>query len=125
MTDDPIDRSGLAHRFSHVRNYVEVNRAAIKEMHRQVGDLVTDANGIALRGLLVRHLVLPENIAGTESILEFLVEEISDDTCLNRMDQYRPCYRADENPPLDRAVTTHEFAQARARAVQLGLHRFA
>ena len=125
MPDMKYADSGQAHKFSHVRNYVEVNRAAITEMHRQVGDLVTDANGVALRGLLVRHLVLPENVSGTRSILEFLVEEISADTCLNLMDQYWPCYRADENPPLGRPITSREFAQARARAVQMGLHRFA
>lgn len=125
MPDMKYADPGKAHQFSHVRNYVEVNRAAIKEMHRQVGDLVTDDNGIALRGLLVRHLVLPENISGTKTILEFLAEEVSADTCLNLMDQYRPCYRADENPPLDRAITGHEFSRARAWAVQLGLHRFA
>jgi len=125
MPDMKYADSGQAHQFSHVRNYVEVNRAAITEMHRQVGDLVTDANGIALRGLLVRHLVLPENVSGTESILEFLAEEISVDTCLNLMDQYWPCYRADENPLLGRPITSREFAQARAWAVQMGLHRFA
>lgn len=124
MPDIKYGNSEQAHRFSHVRNYVEVNRVAIKEMHRQVGDLVTDDNGIAKRGLLVRHLVLPENISGTKTILEFLVEEVSADTCLNLMDQYRPCYRADENPPLGRAITSREFSRARARAVELGLHRF-
>ena len=125
MPDIKYGNSGQAHQFSHVRNYVEVNRAAIREMHRQVGDLVTDEDGIALRGLLVRHLVLPENIAGTKTILEFLAKEISADTCLNLMDQYRPCYRADENPPLDRAITSREFSRARGWAAQLGLHRFA
>jgi len=125
MPDMKYADSRQAHEFSHVRNYVEANRAAVKEMHRQVGDLVTDENGIALRGLLVRHLVLPGDISGSKSILEFLAEEISADTCLNLMDQYRPCYRADENPPLDRAVTSREFSRARSWAVQLGLHRFA
>ncbi len=125
MPDMKYGDSGQAHQFSHVRNYVEVNRAAIREMHRQVGDLVTDEDGVALRGLLVRHLVLPENIAGTKKILEFLAGEISTNTCLNLMDQYRPCYRADEYPPIDRAMTSREFSQARTWAAQLGLHRFA
>jgi len=125
MPDMKYGSSAQAHQFSHVRDYAEVNRAAIREMHRQVGDLVTDEDGIALQGLLVRHLVLPENIAETRTVLEFLVEEISADTCLNLMDQYRPCYRADENPPLDGAITSREFAQARSWATQLGLHRFA
>jgi putative pyruvate formate lyase activating enzyme len=93
-------------------------------MHRQVGDLVMDENGIAERGLLVRHLVLPENVSGTDEVLTFLAEEISPDTYVNVMDQYRPCYRADENPPLDRRMSRGEFDQAKARAVDLGLHRF-
>ncbi len=125
MPDMKYANSRQAHRFSHVRNYVDVNRAAVTEMHRQVGDLVTDENGIALRGLLVRHLVLPQDVSGTKSVLRFLAEEISADTCLNLMDQYRPCYRADENPPLDRRITPREFRQARDWAVDLGLHRFA
>ncbi len=125
MPDMKYADSRQAHEFSHVRNYAEVNRAAIREMHRQVGDLVTDENGIARRGLLVRHLVLPGDISGTKAILEFLAEEVSVDTCLNLMDQYRPCYRADQHPPLDRALTHREFSQARAWAVQFGLHRFA
>ena len=114
-----------AHHFSHVRDYVEVNRAAVKEMHRQVGDLVRDGNGVAQRGLLVRHLVLPGNVSGSDEVLAFLAEEISPDTYVNVMDQYRPCYRADENPPLDRRITRSEFRKAKARAMALGLHRFA
>ena len=70
--------------------------------------------GIAVRGLLVRHLVLPENIADTDATLEFLAREISTDTYLNIMDQYRPCYRVDE-APLDRRITSEEFSQALAR----------
>jgi putative pyruvate formate lyase activating enzyme len=113
-----------AHHYSHVRDYVEVNRAAVKEMHRQVGDLVVSPHGIARRGLLVRHLVLPENVAGTDEVLAFLAEEISPDTYVNVMDQYRPCYRAEDNPPLDYRITRGEFRQAKAKAAELGLHRF-
>ncbi len=94
-------------------------------MHRQVGDLVVDDDGIARCGLLVRHLVLPENIAGTDSVLEFLAEEISANTYVNIMDQYRPCYRADESPPLDRPITGREFSQALAWAEDAGLNRLA
>jgi len=122
MPDMKFADSGIARRFLGVRDYAEVNRAAVREMHRQVGDLVLEA-GIARRGLLVRHLVLPENLAGTESILAFLAREISVDTYLNLMDQYRPCYRADEYPPLDRRPTRAEMAAARAVARELGLHR--
>lgn len=113
-----------AQHFSHVRNCVDINRAAVKEMHRQVGDLVVSAHGIARRGLLVRHLVLPEHVSGTDEVLSFLAEEISPDTYVNIMDQYRPCYRADENPPLDHRIARGEFQQAKARAAELGLHRF-
>ena len=78
----------------------------------------------ARRGLLVRHLVLPENVSGTDDVLAFLAEEVSPDTYVNVMDQYRPCYRAEENPPLDYRITRGEFRQAQARAAELGLHRF-
>ncbi len=125
MPDMKYGDADKAHRYSHVRNYVEVNRAAVREMHRQVGDLVLDDSGIAVRGLLVRHLVLPENIGGTDSILGFLAAEISTNTCLNIMDQYRPCYRADENAPLNRRVTDREYAQALALAEAAGLRRVA
>ncbi len=123
MPDMKYGDSAKAREFSHVRNYVEVNRAAVKEMHRQVGDLEIDANGIAVRGLLVRHLVLPENISGTDRVLEFLAEEVSADTYINVMDQYRPCYRADV--PINRPISRQEFAQASAWAEEFGLHRLA
>jgi putative pyruvate formate lyase activating enzyme len=115
--------SVLARKYSKVRNYVEVNRAAVKEMHRQVGDLVLDERGIAQRGLLVRHLVMPHGIAGTEQVLSFLAREVSTDTYLNLMDQYRPCYRADEFPELDRAITPEEYREALAIAERHGLAR--
>ena len=124
MPDMKYGSSTQAHRFSHVRNYVELNHAAVKEMHRQVGDLTLDENGIAERGLLVRHLVLPENVSGTDEVLAFLAEEISPHTYVNVMDQYRPCYRANENPPLDRPITRAEFRRAKTWAVDVGLHRF-
>jgi putative pyruvate formate lyase activating enzyme len=125
MPDMKYGDSEAAHRYSHARDYVVVNRAAVKEMYRQVGDLTIDENGIAQRGLLVRHLVLPENSAGTDEVLAFIAKEISSETYVNLMDQYRPCYRADENPPLDRPIMSREFSQAFARADELGLHRFA
>jgi len=114
MPDMKYADSAIAHRYSHVRDYWEVNRAAVKEMHRQVGDLVLDDQGIAQRGLLVRHLVLPGHLAGTEHVVEFLAHEISPATYLNLMDQYRPCYRAAEHPPLDRRVTAAEYRAALA-----------
>ena len=113
----------LAREYSKVRNYVAVNQAAVKEMHRQVGDLQLDDEGIAQRGLLVRHLVLPGNLADTDKILAFLANEVSRNTYLNLMDQYHPCYRADEYPLLDHSITMQEYQHALKQAAQHGLHR--
>ena len=123
MPDMKYGDSALARRYSKVPDYVEVNQAAVREMHRQVGDLVLDEHGIAQRGLLVRHLVLPGGIAGTDAVLTFLAERISRQTYLNLMDQYRPCYRADEHPGIDRPITAAECGAALATAARLGLTR--
>jgi putative pyruvate formate lyase activating enzyme len=123
MPDMKYGDSEPAHRYSHVRDYWEVNRAAVKEMHRQVGDLVLDRNGLARRGLLVRHLVLPGDLANTEQVLSFIAHEISPNAYVNLMDQYHPCYRAGEYPPLDRPLAPEEFARAQAAAARCGLQR--
>lgn len=111
------------HSYSHVRDYATVNRAAIKEMHRQVGDLVTDEAGLAVRGLLVRHLVLPNDVSGSDAAFSFLAGEVSPNTYVNIMDQYRPCYRAHDFPALDRPVTRAEYRAAIAAAGRRGLTR--
>jgi putative pyruvate formate lyase activating enzyme len=123
MPDMKYGDPALARRYSKVRNYDKANQRAVREMHRQVGDLVVGEDGVARRGLLVRHLVLPGGIAGTDKVLEFLAEEISRDTYLNLMDQYRPCYRADEYPELDRPITRAEYAEALELAERFGLRR--
>jgi putative pyruvate formate lyase activating enzyme len=123
MPDMKYGDSALARKYSKVRNYVEVNRAAVKEMHRQVGDLVLDEHGIAQRGLLVRHLVMPHGIAGTEAVLAFLADEISTNTYLNLMDQYRPYHRAREFPEIARPITRAEYREALAIAARHGLAR--
>ncbi len=123
LPDMKFADSQLARPYLGVPDYAEVNRAAVAEMHRQVGDLVLGSAGIARRGLLVRHLVLPGNLAGTDRTLEFLAREISPDTWINLMDQYRPCYRADEYPPLDRRPTRAEMSTAVKLAHSLGLRR--
>jgi putative pyruvate formate lyase activating enzyme len=112
-----------AEKFSKAKDYPSVAKAAIKEMHRQVGDLEMDESGVALRGLLVRHLVLPEGLAGTEEIVKFLAEEISPDTYTNIMAQYYPCYKAGEQPPLDRRITNSEYRKAVRAALDAGLKR--
>ena len=106
-----------------MRDYAEVNFAAVKEMHRQVGDLQLNEHGIAMRGLLVRHLVLPGHIAGTEKVLAYLANEISTNTYLNLMDQYHPCYRADDNPPLDRNLSLNEYQEAQGLAEKYKMKR--
>jgi putative pyruvate formate lyase activating enzyme len=121
MPDMKYGDSEIAHRYSHVRGYVEVNQAAVREMHRQVGDLVVGDDGVARRGLLVRHLVLPGDLANTERVFAFLAREISPRTQVNLMAQYRPCYRAYDCPPLDRSITPEEWRAALAIARRYGL----
>ena len=124
MPDIKYADAEIARRYSKVKEYPKVNQAAVKEMHRQVGDLVMDKSGIAQRGLLVRHLVLPAGLAGTADIARFLADEISCDTYINVMDQYRPCYRAMSMLPLDLRVTGDEYEEAVRQAREAGLHRF-
>lgn len=121
MPDMKYADAEVARRFSKVTNYPAVNQAAVKEMHRQVGDLTLDDRAVARRGLLVRHLVLPEGLAGTAEIVRFLRDEVSPNTYINVMAQYRPCGRAHEMPPLDRPVSREEYAQAVQLAKEAGL----
>lgn len=122
MPDAKYDDAGVGERLSGVPDYPGVNQAALREMHRQVGDLVLDARGVAIRGLLVRHLVLPENLAGTAGIMAFL-GELSRGTYVNVMAQYRPCYRAEEVSALTRRLTPDEYAAAAQAAREAGLSR--
>lgn len=104
-------------------DYPEIACSAIKEMHRQVGDLQIDEEGIATRGLLVRHLVMPDDLAGTAEAMAFLADEISRNTYVNIMNQYRPCGRAFEKPNINRSVTRSEYAQAVETAQEAGITR--
>jgi len=123
MPDIKYSCGKVAQELSKAKDYPSVVKAAVKEMYRQVGKLVIDKRGIATRGLLVRHLVLPGNLAGTKDVLHFPAHEISLDTYLNLMDQYRPCYKAFEHPPLDRAITHGEFKRAIDLALEFGFRR--
>ncbi len=123
MPDMKYSSAGTAERLSGVKNYPGVNRAAVREMHRQVGDLQIDEQGIARRGLLVRHLVLPNRLAGTEEVVRFLAQEISPDTYLNVMAQYHPCHKAFDVPEIARPVSRQEFSEAVDLARRQGLHR--
>ena len=110
-------------KFCDAPDYRKTAVMALKEMHRQVGDLMLDENGIAMRGLLVRHLVMPRNVAGTDKILEFIGKEISPDTYVNVMDQYRPCGEAASDETISRRLTAQEYADARNAAATAGLTR--
>ncbi len=123
MPDMKYDDAEAGKCYSGVCDYPATNRAAVREMHRQVGDLVCDRHGVALRGLLVRHLVLPNDLAGTEGILRFLADGVSPHTYLNIMDQYRPCYRAQAMPELSRPVSPQEYQRALKVAEEVGLTR--
>ena len=123
MPDIKYGEAEIARKYSKVRDYVTVNRAAVREMHRQVGNLEIDDEGVARRGLLVRHLVLPGGLAGTENVLKFLAEEISRDTYLNLMAQYRPCFRACKYSELGRGPSPEEMRQAYELAERFGLPR--
>ena len=122
MPDFKYTDAETAKRYSGVENYPGVAKAALCEMHRQVGDLTVDGRGVARRGLLVRHLVLPSDLAGTAEAVAFLAQ-LSPLTYLNIMGQYRPCYRAREHPPLARRPYSDEMERAFRLARAAGLTR--
>ena len=121
MPDMKYGDAQIALRYSRVPNYPEINKQAVLEMFRQVGDLQVDANGIARSGLLVRHLVLPNNKANSEIILRFLAEKISKRVYLNLMAQYHPAYLAGTEPGLARRITRQEYQQVISLAIAAGL----
>jgi putative pyruvate formate lyase activating enzyme len=123
MPDIKYADDDRARRYSKVRDYGRISRAAVREMHRQVGNLVVDGAGLAVRGLLVRHLVLPNDLGDTETVLRFVAEDISPETYVNIMGQYRPCFRAHEIAELARRPTAEELDRAWSAAERLGLRR--
>ena len=123
MPDFKFWDPAVAAELCQAKDYPEVARQALKEMHRQVGDLALDEDGVARRGLLVRHLVLPDGLAGTGEIMEFLAREISPHTYVNVMGQYRPCGRASEHASLRKNLTALEHAEALRLALEAGLTR--
>jgi len=123
MPDMKYDDEETARELSGIENYPEVNKAAIKEMRRQTGDLEINEEGVAQRGLLVRHLVLPHGLAGTKGIVNFISKEISRNTYINIMDQYHPCYKAFQIPGLGRRISPAEFREALSSAQKAKLSR--
>jgi putative pyruvate formate lyase activating enzyme len=142
MPDAKYSDNEIAQKYSNASNYFEIMKKSIKEMHRQVGDLfisrVKSQNsklkfkspnfenipeGVAIRGLIVRHLVLPNGLAGSEKIFEFIANEISKNTFINIMAQYWPAYKAHQYPELSRRITEKEFQEAINLAKKFGLKR--
>jgi putative pyruvate formate lyase activating enzyme len=104
-------------------DYPAVLRKVLKEMHRQVGDLKMNSHGIAEKGLLIRHLVMPGGVASSEAVFRFIAEEISVDTYVNIMDQYHPEYHACEHNPINRRITNKEYLEATQLAKRFQLHK--
>jgi len=121
MPDMKYSDSKIAKELSDAADYPQINRSAVKEMHRQVGDLKTK-NGLATKGLLVRHLVLPERLAGSIEIIDFLAEEINSKTTINVMAQYRPCFKAKTYPKINRYPLPVEISEVRHYAIKKGLN---
>jgi putative pyruvate formate lyase activating enzyme len=109
--------------YSGAPHYVEVNQAAIKEMFRQVGNLAVDEHGVATRGLIIRHLVLPGGLSGTERVMRFLANEISKDVYISLMSQYFPTYKASEHGKIDRRITEKEYDGAYDIKMKYGLQK--
>lgn len=123
MPDLKYSDDKISQRYCNAKDYTQRTKEAIKEMHRQMGDLAIDERGIAQRGLLIRHLILPEDLAGTYQAMKFIAQEISKNTYVNLMDQYRPCFKADHYPPLNRRITREEFDRAVKMARDFGIER--
>jgi putative pyruvate formate lyase activating enzyme len=127
MPDFKMWGSHSALKYLSAKNYPEIARQAIKEMHRQVGDLQLDEQGLAKRGVLLRHLIMPGAVAGTPEIMNFLSKNVSPHIYVNIMAQYAPAGSVTDEklPEINRRVTTQEYSDALTTARQTGLHRFA
>jgi putative pyruvate formate lyase activating enzyme len=124
LTDFKYTDGAMADKYSPgAHDYPEVAAAAIQEMHRQVGELIVDECGVALRGLMIRHLVLPSNIAGTDQFVRFVADRLTPTTYVNIMAQYRSAHQASRYPELARLITPAELHQAIAWAREAGLTR--
>jgi putative pyruvate formate lyase activating enzyme len=122
MPDFKFQDGELTRRYcAEASDYPEIAAAAIKEMHRQVGVLRRDERGVAERGVILRHLVMPNNLAGTDRFVRWVAEELSPDTYVNIMAQYRPCHEAFDYPEIARSLTREEWKQAVGWAKDSGL----
>jgi putative pyruvate formate lyase activating enzyme len=126
MPDFKVWDSRTALKYLLAKDYPEAARRGIKEMHRQVGELKVDEHGLAKRGVIVRHLVMPEGIGGTREIMEFLAREVSPHTYVNIMAQYYPAGKVSKEkyPEINRGISKQEYAGAVTAAREAGLYRF-
>lgn len=113
----------IAQKYSQVTGYPEVVKQAIKLMYEQAGDLVINSKNIAIKGMLLRHLVLPNDLAGSVDILEFLAATVGTGIGLSIMSQYHPCYRADRFQELNRTITAAEYDTVVNAANRLGFEK--
>ncbi|MCA6071144.1 MAG: radical SAM protein [Endomicrobium sp.] len=112
LPDIKYSDSKTAFKYSGVKNYVEANQSALKEMRRQVGDLAVDCNGVAKKGIIIRHLVLPGNVENTKKVLDFIAKELSRDTFISLMAQYHPAYKSDKFQELSRSLIEGDYEEA-------------
>ena len=123
MPDAKFCNEKIAEKLCHAKDYYGILKTALKEMHRQVGVLKMDENGIAYRGVLIRHLVMPNNIAGSEEVLKYIAEELSKESYVNITRQYYPCYKAMDFPEISRSITSEEYYRACEMGKSYGLKR--
>ena len=123
MPDMKFMNGNVSRKYCGASDYPAIVKAAVKEMHRQVGDADINTNGIMEKGLLVRHLVMPNGLAGSSDCFRFIAEEISKDTYINIMAQYYPCYEANKYEEISRRITVKEYKDAIEQAKEYGLHR--
>ncbi len=121
LTDSRYADTDMAIKYSCAPDYPKFNQAALREMHRQVGIAQMDSQGIIKRGVIIRHLVLPNNISGTEKIMRFIAEELSQDTYISLMSQYSPYYKANQFPEISRRITYEEYEEAKKIMEECGL----
>ncbi|MCX5701549.1 MAG: radical SAM protein [Candidatus Omnitrophica bacterium] len=123
LPDMRYSDSAMAVKYSNAKDYPKYNQETLKEMYRQVGNAEIDSNGLIKRGLIIRHLVLPNNIAGTDKIMEFISKELSKDTYISLMSQYAPCHNAEQFKELSRRVTSSEYEEAQQAMQKYGLNK--
>lgn len=116
LPDIKYANAELARMYSGITDYPDKAKTALKEMQRQVGDLQLNDQGIAVRGMIIRHLVMPGGVAGTADLMQFIAREVSPRACINIMSQYRPAYLAHRYPEINRRITSREYKEGRAAA---------